>query len=233
MEVLGLNPDPWQANVLRSTAQRMLLLCSRQAGKSTTTATLALHTALFQPGSLVLLLSPSLRQSGELFRKVVGFYRMLGRSVPSQEESATTLHLENDSRVISLPASPDTIRGYSGVRLLIVDEAAMAPDPLFVAVSPMLAVSGGRQVLLSSPLGKRGFFYDAWENPNASWHRFKVTANDCPRITKEFLEEERANMGDRWFRQEYFCSFEDTVDQVFSNESIMAAFDTDTAPLWS
>lgn len=232
MEALGLDPDPWQQQVLRARDDRILLLCSRQAGKSTTTAVKALHTALFEPGSLTLLLSPSQRQSSELFRKVVGFYRDLGRTIPSEEESATTLQLENGSRVVSLPSSPETIRGYSGVRLLIVDEAAMAPDSLFIAVSPMLAVSHGRMILLSSPLGKRGFFYEAWENPLATWRRFKVTADDCPRITPEFLEEEKHNMGERWWRQEYFCSFEETIDQVFSTESILAAFDSDTAPLF-
>jgi hypothetical protein len=65
----GIPPDPWQARVLRSTAPRLILNCSRQSGKSTTTGTLAVHTALYQPGSLILLLSPGQRQSGELFRK--------------------------------------------------------------------------------------------------------------------------------------------------------------------
>src|SRR5262245_28223942 len=73
----GLAPDTWQAQLLRSAAQRMLLLCSRQAGKSQTAAALALKAALLQP-SLVLLLSPTQRQSGELFRdKVLRLYHAL------------------------------------------------------------------------------------------------------------------------------------------------------------
>src|SRR5262245_13504317 len=97
---LGLTPDPWQRRVLRSTADRLLLLCSRQAGKSTVTAILGLHTALYRPGSLVLLLSPSQRQSGELFRKLTGFYADLGRPLGAVEDSATTLGLGNGSRVV-------------------------------------------------------------------------------------------------------------------------------------
>src|ERR1035437_3697783 len=133
MDDLGLTPDPWQRLVLRSTSDKCILLCARQAGKSTTTAALALHTAIYQPGSLVLLLSPSLRQSGELFRKVTGFYGDLGRPVSAEQESATTLSLGNGSRVVSLPGSPDTVRGFSGVRLLVIDEAAMTSDELFIA----------------------------------------------------------------------------------------------------
>jgi len=70
----GIEPDSWQAHVLRSTSARVLLNCSRQSGKSTITSILAMHTALYEAGSLVLLLSPSLRQSGELFKKCVATY---------------------------------------------------------------------------------------------------------------------------------------------------------------
>ena len=190
METLGLEPDPWQRSVLRSMADRLLLLCCRQAGKSTTTAILALHTALFHAGSLVLLLSPSLRQSGELFRKLAGFYADLGKPIPPVQETALSLTLTNGSRVVSLPASPDTIRGYSAVDLLVIDEAAMVPDELFIAVNPMLAVSQGRLVCLSTPLGKRGWFHESWNDPQADWERVRVTAEGCPRIATEFLEEQ-------------------------------------------
>jgi hypothetical protein len=232
METLGLPPDPWQCDVLRSSEDRLLLLCSRQCGKSTTTAILALHTALFVPDSLILLLSPSQRQSKLLFDTLTGFYRDLGRPVAPEEETATTLALVNRSRIVSLPASPETIRGYAGVRLLVIDEAAFVPDDLYVAVTPMLSVSRGRLVCLSSPLGKRGWFYEAWQNPDARWRRFRVTAPMCPRHSPEFLAEEKRNMGERWFNQEYMCSFQEAVDQAFSTESILSAFESDTAPLF-
>ena len=76
-DALGFAPDPWQAGVLRWSGKRLLMNCARQTGKSTTSAALGLHTALYYPGSLVLLVSPSLRQSGELFRKVSEFLRIL------------------------------------------------------------------------------------------------------------------------------------------------------------
>ena len=58
-EALSFIPDPWQAQALRWSGKRLLLNCSRQSGKSTTAAILALHRALFYPASLVLLVSPS------------------------------------------------------------------------------------------------------------------------------------------------------------------------------
>src|SRR5262249_2111481 len=148
--------DPWQTALLRSSRKRLLLLCCRQAGKSTTAAALALRSAFLTSGALVLLLSPTLRQSGELFRdKVLRLYNALGRPVPTVQESALQMQLANGSRVISLPGDEQTIRGYSGVATLIVDEASRVPDALYYAVRPMLAVSRGRLVALSTPFGKR------------------------------------------------------------------------------
>jgi hypothetical protein len=227
----GLPPDPWQAELLRSHARRMLLLCTRQAGKSTTAAALALQAALLEPGSLVLLLSPTQRQSGELFRdKVVRLYDALGRPVRAVRETALSMALANGSRLVSLPGDEETVRGYSGVGLLIIDEASRVPDDLYRAVRPMLAVSGGGMVGLSTPFGQRGWFYEEWTGPG-DWQRVKVTADRCPRITAEFLAEERRSMGERWFRQEYECSFESTTDAVFAHEHIHGAVSADVQPI--
>src|SRR5687767_13601607 len=78
---LGMEPDPWQEDLLRSTSDRVLLNCSRQSGKSTMSGVIALHRALYRPGSLILCLAPALRQSQELFGKIAGFYRDLERPV--------------------------------------------------------------------------------------------------------------------------------------------------------
>ena len=88
---LGLEPDPWQEALLRSSSDRVLLNCSRQSGKSTMTAVIALHRALYHPGSLILCLAPALRQSQELFGKVLGFYRDLGLVPSHHRVSASSL----------------------------------------------------------------------------------------------------------------------------------------------
>jgi hypothetical protein len=232
LDDLGFTPDPWQRDVLRSVADRLLLLCCRQAGKSTTSATLALYTALYEPGALVLLVSPSLRQSGELYRKVVNFYNDLGRPVPATQDSAISLTLASGSRIVSLPGSPNTIRGFSGPSLIVADEAALIDDDLFTAIMPMLAVSRGRLVCLSTPMGRRGFFYSQWGEGGAAWQRHKATALDCPRIDPAWLQEQRAILGPRWFGQEFLCEFTEGVDQVFSTDAVLAAFTSDEAPLF-
>lgn len=203
----GYTADPWQCELLRSSAPRLLLNCSRQAGKSTAVAALACHTAVFTPGSLVLLLSKALRQSSELFRKVLEFVHMLGPIAGLENSSALGLELKNGSRILSLPGQEGTIRSFSSVRLLIIDEAARVPTVLYKAVRPMLAVSGGRLICLSTPFGRSGFFHDAWHDRETDWQRFEVRAEQVGRIAPAFLEEEKRTLGQAWFDQEYGCSF--------------------------
>jgi hypothetical protein len=232
MERAGHPPDPWQIGVLRSIAPRMLLNVTRQGGKSTTVAALVLHTALYQPKSLSLILSPGERQSKETFRKVLDVYHRLGRPIPAEAENKLELELENGSRVVALPGVEGTIRGYSGVNLLICDEASRIDDLLYAAVRPMLAVSQGRLIALSTPWGKRGWFYEAWEHGSDSWERVQVKATECPRISPAFLQEERETMGDLFYRSEYGCEFVDTEDQYFATEDIEAMMSSDFAPLF-
>ena len=224
-------PDRWQENLLRSEASRVLLNCCRQSGKSTTSAVLALHRALYHPGSLILCLAPSERQSKELFSKIAGFYGRLGRSVPSDSRRKLGMELDNGSRIEALPGSEKTIRGFSGAALLLVDEASRVEDGLYFAVRPMLAVSGGSLVMLTTPFGKRGVFFEEWQN-GAGWERYEVPASECPRIPPSFLEEERRTLPRRVFRQEYECTFEETEDSVFSHEDVQAAISDEVTPMF-
>jgi hypothetical protein len=230
-EDLGIVPDPWQVDLLRSGSDRVLLNVTRQGGKSSMAAVIALHRALYHPDSLILCLAPALRQSQELFAKIAIYYRDLGRPVHPQTERKLSLELDNGSRIITLPGTEKTIRGFSGVDLLLVDEAARVDDGLYYAVRPMLAVSGGRMIMLSTPYGCRGVFFEEWTGTEA-WERFEVPASECPRIPASFLKDERRALPGWVYRQEYECSFEDTEDQVFSHELVSAAITDEVKPLF-
>jgi len=225
-------PDPWQAEVLTGPGADVLLNCSRQSGKSATVAALAVDLVNRKPGSLALLLSPSLRQSGELFRKAGEQQHQAGWQ-PVVAESALRFELGNGSRLVSLPGTEKTVRGFSAVDLLAIDEAARVDVELYRAVRPMLAVSGGRMLALSTPFGCRGWFYDEWVNGGDAWVRHCVPATDCPRISAEFLAAEKRRMPHWFFAQEYECSFEDSVDAVFRSVDIEAAITGDLVPLWT
>jgi Terminase large subunit, T4likevirus-type, N-terminal len=230
-EALGIVPDRWQVDLLRSTSGRILLNCSRQSGKSTMSALIALHRAIYFPGSLILVLAPAERQAKETFAKVSESYRNLGHGTVVPDSSRKLgMILANGSRLEALPGTEKTIRGFSGVDLLILDEASRVADDLYHAVRPMMAVSGGALMMLSTPAGKRGAFYEAWIS-SEEWDRYEVPAREIPRITEEFLEEERRALPSWVYRQEYECSFEETSDQIFTTELVERAFRPEFEPL--
>ena len=222
---LGFEPDAAQAELLRSRSKRVVLNCSRQWGKSTVAAVKALHRAWTVPGSLVVVGSPSERQSAELLRKARALARGLVGSgrLRGDGTNRTSLALPNGSRIVGLPDQPATVRGFSGVSLLLLDEASRVPDETYVTLRPMLAVSGGDLWLLSTPGGKSGFFWEAWELGGEEWARFRGPATECKRISAEWLESERRALGDRWFRQEYLCEFVADGSALFDREAILEA----------
>jgi hypothetical protein len=226
-------PDDWQRRILRSTSRRMLVNCHRQSGKSTTVAGLALHTAIYNPSSLIVIVSAGQRQSDELLRKVVAGYETIGRPVPTVEDNSATLALANGSRVVSLPNNEKTIRGYSDPVLVLADEASRIDPPVFAAIRPMLAVSQGRLILLSTPHGRQGEFYRMWSGGDPAWERIELKGEDNPRISREYLAQEKRDMIAWQYRQEWEASFEDTEDQVISGEDIAAAFCSEEKPFFS
>jgi len=93
----------------------------------------------------------------------------------------------------------------------------------------VLAVSRGRLVGLSTPFGTRGWWYEAWRS-SEPWQRYEVKATDCPRIPPEFLAEEQRNVGEWWYRQEYFCEFLDAQSQAFTRAEVDRAFEEEVIP---
>ena len=228
---LAIEPDDKQALVLRSKAPLLILNCSSQWGKSTVSSILALHQAYFHPKSLVLVVSPTLRQSGELIRKIVNYLPALGIRKKTDGVNTLSVELPNGSRVIGLPGKDGTIRGFSGTSLLIIDEASQVADSLYRSVRPFLAASkNGRIAIMSTPYGTRGFFWEEWER-GEGWERAETPANECPRINPEFLERERRSMGESWFKQEYLCQFLENQNTYLSRAWVEAAFTRDIKAL--
>jgi len=228
-EVLGYIADDWQASLLRSRARKIILNCSRQSGKSTTSAVLALHESIYRTPSFVLIVAPTQDQSGELMLKFDEFRS--GVELPSDYLSSDTklaVRFANGNRVVARPGSEKSARSFSAVTLLLEDEASRVSDDLFNTVRPMLAVSNGRHILMSTPFGRRGHFFHIWNEQRDSWESHEITAEMCPRITKEFLAGERRT--NFWFDQEYHCVFTETINQLFSFDLVQSMLEHEDGP---
>jgi hypothetical protein len=228
-QATGYVPDNWQARAMQSTADRVLIACGRQVGKTEIAAVMSAHMSQTVAGSLTLLVAPSLRQASEVFRRTTQIYQALPARVPRVAHSALRSEFANGSRVISLPASTATVRGYSP-DLLILDEAAWCPTELWHALSPSLSVSGGRVLALSTPNGRTGWFAQAFAE-DASWDKVHHSSEDCPRIPKDFLVREQASMPAWMYDTEYRALFVETANRlVFRPELVRQSVVNGIAP---
>lgn len=226
------NPDPWQEEFLSTNARRVICTAGRQTGKSACSSILALHRALYFGGSTIVVVSPSLRQSQLLFRKILDGWHRLGKPVGAETENKLSLELGNGSLIVSLPGSERTIRGFSAVDLLLLDEAAAVPDDLWQAIQPMTLISGGRLVLLSTPRGKVGRFYEIWrQRGQRGWKWFLVPVTDVERIPAEAIADQRMDMSDTEFRQELLCEFIEPSGAYFGHDEVMQAVTDEVEPL--
>ncbi|MBI4902636.1 MAG: hypothetical protein HY820_03310 [Acidobacteria bacterium] len=233
IEALGFSPDSQQASVLTAPHTRGILCCSRQWGKSTTVAAMAVYHAVRQPDALILIASPSARQSGLLLHKCAFFLARLGSSRRGDGLNRASLLLPNRARIVALPNNGDKIRGFSAPSLIIIDEAARVPDSLYFDILPMLAACpNGRLWLLSTPNGKHGFFHDEWMNHDNGFFRLSVPATACPRIKPDFLAQERARLPLHLYEQEYLCAFHSSQNSLIPVSDIEACYDLDI-PEWS
>ena len=218
--------EPRQKEILRTEGKRQIFCCCRQFGKSTLASIKALYTAVVRR-QLVLVLAPTLRQSGEIFSKVKQFYRQMDDPPEAVKDTTQELELVTGGRIVSLPSKEGNVRGFSKPGLIIEDESAWIDDAVRVAISPMLARSGGELLLVSTPNGRIGHFYNSWlasqRSPNAPWIGHKYTADDCKWLDATFLSNERLDMTESEYRQEYFCEFQESGGQVFRNQDIEAA----------
>jgi hypothetical protein len=231
LRAIGLKADDWQARLARSAAAQITVLCCRRAGKSRTVAARVLVRCLTRPRFLALIFNPTQRQSMEFLDYVREMNMALGFPVPLVRESRTELAWANGSRAVSMPDSPKGSVGFTP-SLLVLDEGSRISDQLYMSVRPMLVLGQAEVIALSTPFGKRGWFHGVWSDPDrlAFWEQYKVTAADCPRISRAAIEQDRAEMGDLWWRQEYLCEFVETANSVFSHDDVMAALAGWTEP---
>jgi hypothetical protein len=212
--------DKWQEEVLAHQGN-ISIRAGRQVGKSEVISEKAVRFANDHPGTVTMIIAASQRQSSLLFEKVNAKLADLG-DVFLEKPTQTKILLKNGSKIYCMPTGRTGyfIRGFT-LDLLIADEAAYIPEGVWTAVTPMLAVSRklrrkGWIVLLSTPFGKGGFFYESHHDPDfRSWH---VSSESCRRIPKDFLRKEKARMSREQYSQEYLGEFVDEFHQFFSSE---------------
>lgn len=229
-ERLGFDADTVQSLVMNGRIHRGLLNCTRYWGKSTIGAIMALHRAYTREGTLTIAATPSGGHTTAFMRTVRRFARTLGLKSWSDGGSETSVALPNESRIVGLPGSETHVRRFSTASLMVIDDAARVSDEMYRAVRPFVAIGRGDLLMMSTPFGRRGFFYEEWAR-GGTWSRFKAPAAQCSRIAAGLIEEEKAVMGELWVRQEYMCEFVNLGGSAFDQVVLERAFSEDVGRL--
>ena len=144
---------------------------------------------------------------GRVSGKAGRFVRRLRYAVRGDGDNEMSLLLPNGSRIVGLPGNEATVRGFFGGVFAAGGRSEPGGGRDVPGDPPMLVVSDGALWLMSTPFGKRGFFYDTWANGGPEWERVQVRAEDCPRIRREVLEEERRRWATYGTGRSIFVSF--------------------------
>ncbi len=210
--------DPWQIEVLES-KKDICIISGRQCGKSTVVSILAARTALENPNQYILIGAKDLDQGELLFWKIKEY---IWQNNPKEIKGRPTLffmELKNGSKII-VKAVGDTGDGMRGptATMLILDEAAFVPERAWISIEPVISVAKGRTVLLSTPQGKKGFFYRA--SLDKDFLVKTISARDCPRHTKKFLDKKQSELSPVAFATEYLGEFIDDYNRKFTEDWI-------------
>lgn len=231
-KALGWRLEDKQRELLTGPSKRVILNCTRQWGKSWMAAVALLFHAVHHPESLSIVAGPTLRQSAELLKKVKDLAWRMGTTAKGDGINRQSLVLPNRSRIVAIPGnSPDGIRGFSGVTMLVIDEASMVKDEVYVAARPMLTQKDGSIWLLSTPKDEEGFYFREFTEGPEDWRRVVVPATECPRFKPEQLAAEKATLGTRLFAQEFLCEFVASSDGLFDKAWFDDVFAEDVRPL--
>ena len=224
-EILKIKLDPWQKEYIAHPGNTVVR-AGRQSGKSFAESLRVALFALLNPNTSTLIIASVDRQSIELLEKVKAQIMGLAKNQIAGRPTFHKIELKNGSKIMAEPAGQTGygLRGFT-VNKLVADEAHYIPDAVFVAIRPMLATTEGTLDLLSTPRGNEGFFYDCFQSDD--FYKIHIMSKDCPRITDEFLAQEKKRMTQLEYCQEYEAEFLDSLQQFFSRELIESCFSED------
>lgn len=203
----------------------VVLRSGRQYGKSTAISHLVGDYAEANKNKVVLVIASVERQAFELYSKIYDYiyetYKHLLKK-GKQNQTKSKLILKNGTKILCLPTGLDGrgIRGYT-VDLLVADEAAFIPRAVWDAVTPMISTRikyGARMVLLSTPFGRDNYFYDCFDDD--TFTKFHWSSEECPRIDKDFLAQQKKRMSKIAYAQEFLGEFADSQMQWFQDDLI-------------
>jgi hypothetical protein len=220
---VGFSPNAVQEAILRSEADRKILVLPRRAGK-TTTILMWLHArSLLHPNTLHWYVAPTYKQAKRIaWAKAKNLFSHSVLAAPPNE-SELTLRLRNGSIVSLIGADdPDSLRG-DGLKSAGLDEfATMKREAWEIGIQPALSDNDGHALFGGTPNALRGpHFQELYLKAkhgilrDEGWVVVKATSQEIPHIDPRKIEQARKELRPWQFRQEYEASWETLSGKVW------------------
>jgi hypothetical protein len=203
-----------------------IILKSRQLGLSTVSAAYAVWMAIFQKDKNILVIATKLATAINFIKKVTVMVGNIPKwlLLPKYEPSKQQVQFSNGSTIKAVPTSEDAGRSEA-LSLLIVDEAAWIPgfSEIWAGLAPTFS-TGGRAIILSTPNGVGGQYYNLWTQAEAGVNGFnpiRIMWHQHPDHDQEWFDKETRNLPRKKVSQEYLCDF------ISSGDTFLQANDLD------
>ena len=206
--VIGIEPDPWQADFLRAVAsgeRRISVRSGHGTGKSTAASWAMRWFLLTRYPCKIVVTAPT---SAQLFDALFAETKRWLKKLP---DVLKTL-LETKADRVFLRASPtesfmscrtsraETPEALQGVHsenvMLVADEASGVPEQVFEAASGSMSGENAVTILLGNPTRTSGFFFETHHRLSSSWWTTRVSCLDSPRVSDEYIDEMRSRYGE-------------------------------------
>jgi len=228
MTALNVSLLPWQQDVFNDETRFKVIAAGRRTGKSRLAAWMLILKALENSPGGVFYVAPTQGQARDIMWSTI--FDLASPIIKGQNVNNLTITLINGA-TISLKGAdrPDTMRGVS-LKFLVMDEYAdMKPDVWEVILRPALADQKGKAVFIGTPQG-RNHFYDLYryaelgdDDTYRAWH---FTSYDNPLLDPEEINVAKKSMSSYAFRQEFMASFEAKGSEMFKEEWVTVADDS-------
>lgn len=158
---------PWQRRFVLAPRRRKIWLSSRQIGKSEALASTLVYKACLGPNALSLCVSTGQRAASEIVKKCARWaeaVKILSKGAITYQASAESVRFSTGGRVLSLPNSPQALRGFTA-SCVCLDEAAFVDnlEDVLQAIGPTLTRDKQAELIFATtPAGKNGPFWDMW-----------------------------------------------------------------------
>lgn len=226
--------DQWQIDV-KATQGNIIVRKGRQVGASTIISQIAAEEAL-RKKMFIMIIAAVEREALLIFEKILGYiHEVAPYNLKTKADKPTKhrLRLKNGSEILCVPAGVTGagIRGHT-IDLLIADEAAFIPEAVWAAVTPSLMVTGGRMILLSTPHGKEGYFYERYDDEDFTsfYVNAEIAVRERPICATWTLKQqkdairhqkaERRRLTDLQYQQEYLGKFIEDLTQFYPDDLI-------------